>query len=38
MRDFLEQPHYLLVRIFMREDDELEGKRLYSKVWVVQRF
>jgi PII-like signaling protein len=38
MRDFLEQPHYLLARIFMREDDELEGKRLYSKVWVVQRF
>ena len=32
MRDFLEQPHYLLVRIFMREDDELEGERLYSKL------
>jgi uncharacterized protein len=24
--------NYLLVRIFMREDDELEGERLYSKL------
>jgi PII-like signaling protein len=24
--------NYLLVRIFMREDDELDGERLYSKL------